>query len=149
MREIQGDLFENLFDKNGQKIVIPHCCNDKGKWGAGFVLPMGKRFPNVKDRYFEDKKLILGTTQFAIGSHSPFVIGANMIAQSLGGSRPLCYRSLAKCMETVGDYVCNVNARIICPQFASHLAGGEWRFIKELAQDFWVNRGIDVEVYYL
>jgi hypothetical protein len=160
MREIQGDLFnaENLSGE--QRIVIPHVCNDKGKWGAGFVIPLGRAFPASKEMFnarFADGSGVQGTTQFSLCGYRPHVVVANMVAQTLftreqkivRQDRPLSYRSLAACMNSVGDYAVAYESRIVCPRFGSALAGGNWEFIKELIKDFWVDRGVDVTVFYL
>ncbi len=31
--------------------VIPHCCNDVGRFGAGVALAIAKKWPQVKDLY--------------------------------------------------------------------------------------------------
>lgn len=31
--------------------IICHCCNAFGGWGRGFVVPLGKRYPQVKKDY--------------------------------------------------------------------------------------------------
>lgn len=78
------------------------------------------------------------------------IVVANMVAQDLGGNRPLYYNDLVKCMEQVAhsdEIACG--GEIICPMFGSALAGGDWRFIVELITDCWLMRGIQVTVYYL
>jgi hypothetical protein len=157
MREIKGNLFdaENLGGE--QRIMIPHVCNDKGAWGAGFVMPLARYFPEAKERYFQSVNykgtgslpLEQMTTQFVLCGYQPQIIVANMIAQTLGGDRPLSYESLTACMTRVGNHAVNTDCRIVCPKFGSGLAGGNWEFIKELIKDFWVDRGIDVTVFYL
>jgi hypothetical protein len=32
-------------------IIIPHICNDLGKWGAGFVLALSRRYPEPEAAY--------------------------------------------------------------------------------------------------
>lgn len=34
-------------------VVIAHCCNDVGAWGAGFVLALSKRWPKAEKIYRE------------------------------------------------------------------------------------------------
>ena len=31
--------------------LIVHCCNTLGAWGAGFVVPLGERYPSAKEEY--------------------------------------------------------------------------------------------------
>jgi len=158
MLEIRGDLFKNLGE--GQRIIIPHVSNDKGKWGSGFVIPLGQKFPDAKDIYlrrFKEGRCTQGDTQFVLCDYKPQVVVANMVAQTLftrdqkiaKQERPLSYESLTTCMKSVGDYALDWNSRIVCPRFGSERAGGNWEFVKELIKDFWVDRGIDVTVFYL
>lgn len=155
----------DLFDKITTNIVIPHVCNNLGVWGSGFVIPLGKRFPEAKFHYkgwFEKREtseyLIpfeLGRTQFvevASGIHV-----ANMVAQ-LGvqtptNFKPIKYLHLANCMQQVGQMARLYNYKIICPLFGSGLAGGDWDFIEELIKELWShtvgNSPLDVTVYQL
>ena len=79
-----------------------------------------------------------------------------MVAQTLGGVRPLYYNHLVACMEKVTECVLkgkedwpDKTIRIIAPAFGSNLAGGEWEFIEQLIHDCWIERKIDVTIYYL
>ena len=164
IKYIEGDLFSPLLnDKEPGAIVIPHVCNNQGAWGAGFVVPLGRNFPIVKQKYLQwadideinlsDPIFGLGSTQFVNVNDKIFV--ANMVAQTLGGNRPLYYNYLSKCMDEVASFTlkrteCRENeARIICPAFGAGLAGGNWPFIEQLIQDCWIKRNIQVTVYYL
>lgn len=144
---IQGDLFQ-LYPKD-KKIAIPHVCNDKGVWGSGFVIPLGLYFPEAKQRYiiFRDE-LELGTTQF-IRPENTQVTVFNMIAQTLGGPRPIRYNALVHCMESVGLKCRNLRYEIWCPKFGSLRAGGNWSFIENLIEDIWLSNGLEVNVCYL
>ena len=33
--------------------IIPHVCNNKNRWGAGFVLALNKKWPIVEEKYRE------------------------------------------------------------------------------------------------
>ena len=48
-----GDLFEAI-DSYKEKIIIAHVCNNKGAWGSGFVIPLGKKYPLAKSEYLEN-----------------------------------------------------------------------------------------------
>lgn len=122
-------------------------------------MPLARKFPLVKEcyhSYIEEYKDAdcepLGTTQFVEIPNTRFIV-ANMIAQTLGGKRPLFYNHLVDCMENVADTVlCRSEiglCEIVCPKFGSALAGGNWEFIKELIEDCWEKRGIKVTVYAL
>lgn len=153
--ETQGDLFDYVLDPNNTNhIMIPHVCNNMQAWGAGFVLPLAKHFPKTKEQYLqiEDIEIKLGYTQYVVNrpSDKRTIVVANMIAQTLGGTRPLYYNKLVNCMEDVAAKFKNSNLHeIVCPRFGSALAGGDWNFIKELIYDCWIRRGITVKVFYL
>jgi len=147
---VEGDLFAGIKEEK-DPIFICHIVNCKGGWGAGFVLPLAKNFPQAREEYvklFTTSGLILGQTQFVKVQENPAIIVCNMIAQTLGGERPLFYNHLASCMDAVAEKVPD-GGKIICPLFGSSLAGGNPMFIRELMLDCWIKRGIPVTVYYL
>jgi hypothetical protein len=152
LRYVKGDLFQNI--PADSPVVIPHVCNDIGAWGAGFVVPLGEKYPCAKKQYlswYKDSKnnintetcpFALGKTQFVYCGENVFV--ANMICQhGVGGKRPLDYRSLVKCMLNPGF----MNCSIVCPKFGSGLAGGDWQVIETYIKTIWEE--LDVTVYYL
>lgn len=151
IKYIEGDLFKGLSET--ERILLPHICNNRRAWGAGFVLPLGHNFPAARDAYLNWASSVtlnpfeLGRTQFVEIKESLSV--ANMVAQTLGGKRPLFYNHLAVCMEDVAQYAINSKSKIICPMFGSGLAGGDWNFIEKLIEDSWLKRGLNVTVYYL
>lgn len=160
---IKGDLFAAI--DGSKKIIIPHCCNDIGAWGAGFVLsiskydiaaeeayklwftetvyrPSGLRITNVSPN--------LGETQFVTIKNNANI--ANMIGQrgiySYGGVPPVRYWALAKCMMQVTDEVRNKEIdELWTVRFGSGLAKGNSRFIETLMKEIWVDEGIPVKVF--
>ena len=167
-----GDLFEieKTFD---EPIVIAHVCNNQGKWGSGFVIPLGRKYPLAKYEYldwyhehaetpdyqkkvtglpyktivYEDVFFELGNLQVVeVYPDKRYV--ANMVAQELGGFRPLFYNHLCKCMDEVANLIKDEELpnKIIAPQFGAGLAGGNWHIIKELINDCWCRNGIDVTI---
>lgn len=173
MKYVEGDLFEGMKTIQDDTVVIAHVCNDEGKMGAGFVLPLQKTFPDAKTAYTEwhrgqtDQEIRanvcpvsstgpceLGQTQFvqvqAKTVASPRILVANMVAQTLGGDRPLYYNELVHCMEQVFDlHKAAGKLNIICPMFGGALAGGKWEFVSELIKDCWESLAAEVTVYYL
>ena len=167
-----GNLFE-IEKKSEDPCVIAHVCNDRGKWGAGFVLELERKYPLAKYEYldwyhenagtpdyqkkvtdlpyktivYEDIFFELGNLQVVeVYPDKRFV--ANMVAQELGGLRPLFYNHLCKCMDMLAGLIID-NAlpnKIISPQFGSGLAGGNWYIIKELIHDCWCRKGINVTI---
>lgn len=145
--EISGDITKITPDHN---VVIPHICNDIGKWGKGFVLSLSKRWPKTRSEYlsFVDHNG-LGTCQFVQVEDNITV--ANMIAQHGIGRTPdrppIRYGALTTAMNNVARYCHDTDATIACPKFGSGLAGGQWSIIRQLVYELWVDNGIDVTVY--
>ncbi len=143
---VEGDLFAAL-DRN-KKILLPHVCNNVGAFGAGFVVPLGRAFPVVRNEYLAGySNFSLGDTQFVKVDENLTV--CNMIAQTLGGMRPLFYNKLVSCMEEVAQRAVDTDAEIVCPAFGGGLAGGYFKFIEQLIEDCWCKRSIPVTVYYM
>ena len=168
----EGSLFDFVPSQCGKSdnIFICHVCNDCGRMGAGFVLPLNKRYPIVKDHYmwwYRDKTLHrpmfeLGAVQYVTVADRPNVTVCNMVAQhNVGGSRPLRYDALAKCMDHVGKVASSkqslpdvldsysTQCTIHAPFFGAGLAGGDWHFIEQLIDDCWLKRNIPVTIHYI
>ena len=141
LRYVEGDLFEPLLALGThQTVLVPHVCNNRGKWGKGFVVPLGRTFPAAQDAYlnwhagkpppeatyFGGRTFQLGATQALEVKTAPRIIVLNMIAQEMGGPRPLRYNALATCMDHVAEAYRGMptGPEIRCPMFGSALAGG-------------------------
>lgn len=142
---IGGDLFEGI--KAARKpLLIPHVCNDAGRWGKGFVLDLGRHFPLAKKIYSETPSHRLGEVKIVLVSKGIYV--ANMIAQhGVGGVRPLRYSALVDCMGTVRGRWSRERGGIHAPMFGAGLGGGNWNFIEALIQEIWCDAGYSVTVY--
>lgn len=165
IKYIEGDLFSAIDkDADVQTTLIPHCCNNRGGWGSGFVLPLARRFPKARHAYLnwfsEDtitentsvKYFKLGETQFVDVQESPRIFVCNMIGQNGFGhnnQRFLKYNSISRCMDQVAAHAIEHQAKIVAPLFGSGLAGGNWLFIEELIEDCWISKNIPVTIYYL
>lgn len=125
--------------------IIAHVCNNINKWGKGFVVPLGKKYPEAKYKYHEwfldsDKfndKPILGNTQFVVISDTIAV--ANMIAQEgiykINGKIPLKYDSLRECLKKVNEFAIKHNAVVNMPRIGCGLAGGEWNKVEHIIKE--------------
>lgn len=156
--EIKGDLFRDIHLPISETRIITHVVNDKLAWASGFVVPLGKNFPLAETWYKSWKDIRMGQNQYvpiSDGRIHTYIV--NMCAQTLSWQRPrvrdLRYNKLVKCMESVTNFIklrlAKETCKIICPKFASGLAGGNWDFVRELIEDCWIKEGIDVTVYYL
>ena len=72
--------------------LIVHCCNSLGAWGAGFVVPLGRRYPKAKEEYkkFIDEnrdKFILGQVNEVKVADNIYV--ENLIGQSFLYKKPI------------------------------------------------------------
>ena len=174
IKYVEGDLFENIpvtatQNLGDQVTVIAHVVNLLGKWGAGFVIPLAEHYPKMKEAYLAwyaqkgerapevkwQPPFVLGQTQLVQLDCNLY--GANMLAQTLGGERPLFYNSLASAMDRVLFQLSHHSKlHIICPMFGAGLAGGDWNFVEKLIEDCWLrftvanrHQGVDVTVCYL
>lgn len=129
--------------------IIVHICNDIGAWGAGFVIPIGNKYPIVKEVY---KNIIinsrdLGNIQMIKVEENIYV--ANMIAQKgtkqINNQIPLRYDSLRLCLKKVVQSIPS-NSSIHMPRIGCGLAGGKWSEIKKIIMET-IPNNIEVFVY--
>jgi hypothetical protein len=165
IKYVDGDLFKSI-DGNHEKetIIIPHIVNSKKGWGAGFVVPLANAYPETRDSFFrwsnthEDTDVVSHTGPYELGHVQfvrvkPNIVVANMVAQTLGGERPISYKYLGRCMEAVSLYCESIKKhdgipRIVAPMFGSGLARGKWSFIEQLIEDYWGNQ-MEIQIHYL
>jgi hypothetical protein len=150
IKYVEGDLFAAIKGLQGS-IIIPHVCNNIGAFGAGFVVALGRQFPSARTEYLKwakEPSFKLGEIQTVRIDNTCII---NMVAQNgVGGSRPLRYPALGKCIETTREFVkSSFVGAIHAPMFGSNLAGGDWNFIEKMIYDGWVDHGIPVTIYYL
>lgn len=176
MNIITGNLF-SLYPTD-KKIIIPHCCNDIGGWGSGFVVPLRNKWAETERRYrawyaqktdeshlapFSNEenhevtrywdhgtKFELGAVQFVPVEQNVTV--ANMIGQHQTirtNNKPIRYLAIADAIRKVAEVAIEFDAQIHAPKFGAGLAGGDWKVIEALIQEAWVDRGISVTIYQL
>lgn len=125
--------------------VIPHVCNNIGRWGAGFTKALDGCWWEPKANYLGWK--IDGYTTNE-GLEVPFELGqtqfvevdggyvANMIAQvgvrGRGNPKPIRYAALMSCLWQVFGFVESHNLEVHAPKFGSVLAGGDWGKIESM-----------------
>ena len=136
------------------RVFIPHVVNNMGVMGAGFVVPLKKKWPEVEKAYLN---------WYAQGDHGLGQIHAwtvesnvtviNMVAQTLDKTqRPLSYSALGKCLEDMASHIFDksnseIPVQIHAPMFGAGLAGGDWNIIKALIGDAFPY--VDVHIYFL
>jgi len=128
--------------------VIAHVCNTTGKWGAGFVIPLGNKYPKAKQDFLGSPTRPLNDVSIIDCGNGIYV--ANMVAQegtrAHQGQRPLRYGSLHVCLEEVQKFAEGISATIHMPRIGAGLAGGEWPVIKSIIAN---TMKVDTYVYTL
>ena len=136
--------------------ILVHISNNIGKWGAGFVLAISKKYKqpertfkrNYKDKF--DSRL--GDNQLIVISNKDNKFVMNMIAQQgirrrPDGSPPIDYPALKNCLEDVQVF-CKLNkVNVIMPRIGCGLGGGKWEKIEEIINKTLIDKGINVTVY--
>lgn len=123
--------------------IIAHVVNNVGAWGAGFVLAISKKWPEVEKYYRQYyKNYTLGGVQWLDLSaikKEYFALGitiANMFAQhgtlSKSNAHPLHYAHLRYCLNSVFSYAQTYNVSVHMPKIGSGLGGGDWDKILEI-----------------
>jgi O-acetyl-ADP-ribose deacetylase (regulator of RNase III) len=143
---INGDATQPRGD--GKKIIC-HICNDKGRWGAGFVLALSKRWSEPEETYRDEnvQDLHLGNVQ--IVEVAPDILVANMIAQhdtmpGPSGQPPIRYGALRVALATVNDLAYRIGATLHMPRIGCGLAGGKWEDVEKIIKEV---QSVNVYVY--
>ena len=149
--------------------VILHCCNDIGAWGAGFVIPLGKRYPKARDSYLNwynlvkekgEHRLPLGHVQVVEVDERIRV--ANLIGQEgVGGAPdnpPIRYEAIESGLRNLSRWAGFFEQRLApdqrhgqtvsfhMPRMGCGLAGGSWAKVEELILQN-LSRRFQVTVY--
>ena len=138
---IKGDA--TLPQGAGFKIIC-HICNDKRRWGAGFVLAISKKWEMPEMHYRMKDDYVLGDVDFIPVEPDTFV--ANMIAQhdikyNENGVPPIRYEAVAEALYKVNEIAKRNDGSIHMPRIGAGLAGGDWNKIEDI-----INRVVTVPV---
>ena len=133
--------------------IIAHICNDRGKWGKGFVLALSRRWLQpaeaFKAWFKEANGFELGAVQFV--QVEPDVWVANMVGQhglkAQKGVPPIRYEALSTCLEEVASKAKELGATVHMPRIGCGLAGGEWSKVEPIILEALCEKGIEVTVY--
>lgn len=153
--------------------IICHIVNSVNAWGAGFVVPLAKKWDITKREYH---KWYNDTFTYALDSgvvdHTeghievPFMLGesqiikvendiyvANMLAQKMGtykGVPPIRYEALHECLHHVVDTAQKLGIKTLSGcKFGSGLSGGSWKIIEEIINEVVCQAGLDMDIYEL
>lgn len=143
IKYLTGDATQPV-ETNGPKIIC-HICNDRGAWGAGFVLAISKRWAHPEVAYRAKIEYQLGTME--IVQVEPQIYVANMIGQhdtqfSPEGLAPIRYESVQAALEQVNYYAYKIGGTLHMPRIGCGLAGGHWERIESI-----INGVCTVDVY--
>lgn len=132
---IKGDA-TNPQDENNIKIIA-HVSNNKGGWGAGFVLALSKKWSKPEEEYRKTNNYILGLNQVVPVTDDIIVV--NMIAQdgyrSENNPVPINYSALRNCLTNLDILAKIYNASIHMPKIGSGLGGGDWNTIEKIIEE--------------
>jgi hypothetical protein len=144
-----GDCLTPM-EEDGDRLIL-HVCNNKGAWGAGFVMAVSARWPKPEKLYrasFQNgSTLFLGDIQ--IVQVEPDVYVVNMVAQD--GFPPqggISYTSLLWCMEELGFRLASYdNPSLHLPRIGCGIGGGMWPPIENILKDIQKEADIPIHVY--
>jgi O-acetyl-ADP-ribose deacetylase (regulator of RNase III) len=135
--------------------IIAHVCNDRGKWGKGFVTALSARSDQPEQAYREwhrrraENDFGLGAVRFV--QVEPYVWVPNMVAQhGVKGSwrkPPIRYDALEQCLEKVAGKALELDASVHMPRIGCGLAGGRWERVEPLVVKALCEKDVAVTVY--
>lgn len=162
IKYVKGDATDPVGE--GNKLII-HCCNNRNKWGKGFVLAISSKWksPELEYRGWANGGLWMGR-RFELGEIQPVrvkhdIYVVNMIGQKdyislnikIGDKHvqyaPVRYGAVEECLLRVAKFAIENKASVHAPRICSGLAGGSWAIIEEIIERVLCNNGISVTVY--
>lgn len=142
--------------QSANNTIIAHSCNDLGVFGAGFVVPLGNRYPTVREKYLQwaqdrktedNKPFELGEVQFVKVENTLWV--ANIIGQKGVGFKrgpAVQYEAIYDGFNKVAKFAKNALAEVVMPRIGCGLGGGDWVIVEKLIEQTFVKNGVKVTV---
>lgn len=151
LRFVVGDATRLGFGGNSRKYLC-HIVNDVGKWGAGFVLALSRRWPFVASTYRRYwRQYRLGDMQrVSVGGRVTVVnVFGQRGVRSPAGAAPIRYGAVRKALRNLGEMIQKrgSTATVHMPRMSCGLAGGGWAMVEVIVREELVGRGIRVYVY--
>jgi len=168
-------LIGNAIEPQVKPTIICHIVNTVDSFGAGFVVAITKKWPQVKNAYhqfyadkfwYTDSKGVGLSNDNSVESKRsiPFMLGevqlikvekdlyvANMVAQKMGnykGNPPIRYEALRECLGHVADSADKLGIKTITGcRFGAGLAGGDWNYIEEIIQEEIIDSDLNMDIY--
>lgn len=149
---VTGDATEPI--GSDPKILV-HVCNDRGRWGKGFVVAISKRWKEPEAAF---------RRWYSEGGADPFELGqvlivavadelwvANLVGQEGMGAKagvpPVRYEAIARGLERVAEFAQQHGASVHMPRIGCGLAGGKWEEIEPVIERTLLAKGVAVTVY--
>jgi O-acetyl-ADP-ribose deacetylase (regulator of RNase III) len=136
--------------------VVAHVCNERGRWGKGFVLAVSRRWSEPEAAFRSWYRGRAGN-DFGLGAIQlvqvePYLWVANMIGQhgtktSRSTGAPIRYEAVDRCLEALADRAGALGASVHMPRIGCGLAGGRWERIEPLITHRLSESGIAVTIY--
>lgn len=125
-----------------EAVCLVHICNDVRAWGAGFVLAISRRWPQVERAYREMEHCRRGEVQFIQADTR--ILVANMVAQrGIGRGNRVDLNALEICLNKVAARGLPVHM----PRIGCGLGGGKWADIEPLIRRCLLDHDVSVTVY--
>ena len=150
-----GDATQPIIRENEYSVIV-HCCNTLGAWGAGFVIPLAKRYPNARSSYFNyihKGNVKLGDVDEVKVTDNIYVanlMGQKFIGKGPNGEIPCDYNAIEKgFLNIIGSWFNrNEYYSIHMPRIGCGLAGGDWKVIEDIIKRTFIDMAnVDVFVY--
>jgi O-acetyl-ADP-ribose deacetylase (regulator of RNase III) len=155
IKYVTGDTLEPQGDGNK---IIAHICNNKGRWGRGFVVALSNKWELPEKSYRHWAKgaddmpdFTLGMTQLVQVEDDTYV--CNMIGQHdtkpYGNIPPIRYDRVRQCLNKLATHAKQQEASVHIPRIGCGLAGGTWQVIEGLIKETLLAQDVEVVVYTL
>ncbi|VWB62376.1 macro domain-containing protein [Burkholderia lata] len=119
--------------------LIAHVVNNRGKWGRGFVVSLGRKYSTARDGYLdlfrEGQRPSLGMVQFLSVDEERRIYVANMVSQdgirknSQDATQYVSYSDLKSCLNQVCEFAMANRLSVQMPMIGAGLGGGSWEVI--------------------
>ena len=153
---LKGDATVPLL-KPDEISVIAHCNNSKGAWGAGFVVPLGKKYPLAKKVYLDfikETPIMERLGKVSYTDCTPNISIANIVGQfdyrpAYKGQRLVDYDAIRKGFQDMMKRFSEIGKpyTVHMPRIGCGLANGKWDEIEKVINETFIENGIDVYVY--
>lgn len=150
----------------GPRIIV-HCCNDLGKWGAGFVKALSARWGQAEDAYRrwhrEGKQMTvdapimetsgpfkLGEIQLVLVAPKLWVcnlIGQHGVGFEQGQRPPIRYEAIQQGLRKLSRIALAREATVHMPRMGTGLAGGRWEGVEQMVNEELATKRVSVTVY--